>query len=198
MNTDTQSPTRWCENVIVADGDTIDRIAFDLTVNFERMLGRRVEKADLAQWIDCVALDGGLRPGEHETQVVFTHSPNHDALENFQPGRYDDIDGTAFRDNLGEFRLNAYQVEPMVTADSFLADIVANACAREEVKRIVIIPDETREELLDELRNILRRTDPDRHITLLTMQPLRGGNFRQELLGYSLMQALGIRGDELK
>lgn len=198
MNTDTQSPTRWCENVIIADGDTIDRIAFDLTVNFERMLGRRVQKADLAQWIDCVALDGGLRPGEHETQVVLTHSPNHEALENFQPGRYADIDGTAFRDNLGEFRLNAYQVEPMVTADSFLADIVVNACAREEVKRIVIIPDETREELLDELRNILRRTDPDRHITLLTMQPLRGGNFRQELLGYSLMQALGIRGDELK
>ena len=29
------------------------------------------------------------------------------------------------------------------------------------------------------------------------MQPLEGGNFKQEILGYSLMNALGIKGDEL-
>lgn len=198
MSNEQTSPTRWTENVVIADGDCIDRIAFELTVNFERMLGRRIPKADLAQWIDCVALDGGLRPGQHETQVVITHNPKHTALENFQPGQYADIDGTAFNDNLGEFRINAYNVESMVTADDFLTDIVANACAREEVKRIVIIPDETHEALIDQIRHILQKTDADKHITLLTMQPQRGGNFRQELLGYSLMQALGIRGDELK
>jgi hypothetical protein len=29
------------------------------------------------------------------------------------------------------------------------------------------------------------------------MQPMPGGNFRQEILGYSLMNALGIHADEL-
>jgi hypothetical protein len=29
------------------------------------------------------------------------------------------------------------------------------------------------------------------------MQPLEGGNFKQEILGYSLMNALGIKGNEL-
>ena len=29
------------------------------------------------------------------------------------------------------------------------------------------------------------------------MQPLEGGNFKQEILGYSLMNALGIKGSEL-
>jgi len=29
------------------------------------------------------------------------------------------------------------------------------------------------------------------------MQPMEGGNFRQEILGYSLMQALGIRAEEI-
>jgi len=29
------------------------------------------------------------------------------------------------------------------------------------------------------------------------MQPMPGGNFRQEILGYSLMNALGIHADDL-
>jgi hypothetical protein len=29
------------------------------------------------------------------------------------------------------------------------------------------------------------------------MQPMPGGNFRQEILGYSLMAALGIKSDEI-
>jgi hypothetical protein len=29
------------------------------------------------------------------------------------------------------------------------------------------------------------------------MQPMPGGNFRQEILGYSLMAAMGISGDEI-
>lgn len=52
------------ENVIIADADYLDKVAFDLIVNFERMLMRRIPPADIARWIDCVALDGGMRPAE--------------------------------------------------------------------------------------------------------------------------------------
>ena len=58
---------KWSENVIIVDADYVDKVVFDLTVNFERMLGRRVPKADMARWVECVALDGGLREGDHET-----------------------------------------------------------------------------------------------------------------------------------
>ena len=47
-----------CKNVIIIDADYADRIAFDLIVNFERMLGRRIPPADLSRWLDCLALDG--------------------------------------------------------------------------------------------------------------------------------------------
>ena len=60
----------WCENVILVDADYIDKVAFDLIVNFERMIGRRIPKADMARWIDCVALDGGVREGDNHVQVV--------------------------------------------------------------------------------------------------------------------------------
>ncbi|MFR1987563.1 MAG: DUF6621 family protein [Prevotellamassilia sp.] len=53
---------QWAPSVILVDADYLDRVAFDLTVNFERMIGRRIPQADLCHWIDCIALDGGLRP----------------------------------------------------------------------------------------------------------------------------------------
>jgi hypothetical protein len=45
---------------------------------------------------------------------------------------------------------------------------------------------------------MLRNVDDEKRITLFAMQPLPGGNFRQEILGYSLMNALGISADEIK
>ena len=70
MNTLDTNNIKWSENVIIADADYIDQVAFDLIVNFERMINRRIQPADMAQWAVCIALDGGLREGEHETQVV--------------------------------------------------------------------------------------------------------------------------------
>ena len=61
MNTLDTNNIKWSENVIIADADYIDRVAFDLIVNFERMINRRIQPADMAQWAVCIALDGGLR-----------------------------------------------------------------------------------------------------------------------------------------
>ena len=62
MNNNEQD-IKWSENVILVDADYVDKVAFNLIVNFERMLGRRIPQADLARWIDCVALDGGIHEG---------------------------------------------------------------------------------------------------------------------------------------
>ena len=53
--------TKWKETVILVDADYVNKVAFDLIVNFERMLGRRIPQADMATWLECVALDGGLK-----------------------------------------------------------------------------------------------------------------------------------------
>ena len=185
---------KWKDNVILVDADYVDKVAFDLTVNFERMLGRRIPKADLPQWLECVALDGGLREGSHETQVVLLHKGQQ--MDNFAPGSFGELDGQAFQGPLGEFLISCVQVEDLVTMDELLTDsmqIIANAA---EVKRLIVIPDA--EHIYNKVREGLRHADPDKHITVLTMQPMQSGQFRQEILGYSLMAALGIRSEEFK
>ena len=187
---------KWTENVILADADHVDNVAFDLTVNFERMLGRRIPQADMAQWAECVALDGGLREGEHEVQVILIHKNQNKQMKNFVPGNYDEeLNGKAFRGRLGEFTITAVQTEEMVSKADLLLDTLHLICQQKEVKRLMVIaPDE----MMDGVRQILRRLDSDnRRTTVFTMQPTQGGSFRQELLGYSLMAALGISAKEI-
>ena len=189
----------WSENVIIVDADYIDRVAFDLIVNFERMIGRRIQKADMPKWIDCVALDGGMREGKNEIQVVLLHNNGNKSLENFAPSDYEnDLNGKAFSDNLGEFVVSSFPVEKLTTKRDFLVDIVKTVCSQQNVKRVMIVPDADEAETYDEVRSALHYVDDYKRVTVFAMQPMAGGNFRQEILGYSLMSALGIKADEIK
>ena len=196
MNNSLQT-VRWSENVILADADYIDKVAFNLIVNFERMLGRRIPQADMARWIDCVALDGGIREGEHETLVVLIHQKGKQGLENFVPSTYEELDGKAFKDHLGEFAINAYPIEQL--GEDFFAEVLELVTAQKEVKRVMVIPNLEDELIYNKVREALRRVDDEeKRVTLFAMQPLTGGNYRQEILGYSLMAALGIRSEEIR
>ena len=191
----------WNENVIVVDAEYVDRVAFNLIVNFERMLGRKIPAADMARWVDCLALDGGISPegnSEGNVSVVLIHEKGSKGFENFVPAMYNDLDGKAFKDHLGEFVFSAVPIEQVTTKDDLLLDVVQSAMESKEVKRLMVVPNSEDGDCYDRLRQLLRRAGDDKRITLFAMQPMTGGNFRQEILGYSLMQALGIKAAELE
>ena len=185
------------KNIILVDASYIDKVAFDLTVNFERMLMRRIPKADLAHWLDCVALDGGLNTGENEIQVIFIHDKTSKALDNFAPATFEtEIHGKAFKDNLGEFSMLAYPVEKNITTkEFFFLDTLTVLLDSEKVEKVMVIAD--MEEYGSAVRNELKK-NKDKSVTLFAMEPQMGTGFSQQILGYSIMSALGIRGDELK
>lgn len=196
----------WSENVILADADYVDKVAFNLIVNFERMLGRRIPQADMARWAECIALDGGLREkpaaaegdtetAGQETHVVLVHDHRSDAMANFEPGSYAELNGKAFRGPLGEFTFTATSTEGLAPKDELFADTLQMLTAESGVKRLMVVPDETQ---YNKVREILRRASTQQAVTVFAMQPIAGGPFMQEILGYSLMAALGIRSDEIK
>lgn len=200
MNENVLNKTEWKENVILVDADYVDKVAFDLIVNFERMIGRRIPQADMAKWLECVALDGGLKPhssplsSESSIQVVLIHQKRQ--MDNFQPSAFGDLDGKAFCGPLGEFLISCVPVEEMVTAEDLFIDSMQIICNSGGVRRVMVIPDA--DHIYNKVRAELRRSDDDKHITVFSMQPMEGGNYRQEILGYSLMAALGIRAEEIK
>lgn len=192
-----QNGTKWSENVIVVDADYVDGVAFNLIVNFERMLGRRIPQADMARWLECVALDGGVREGKQETSVVLIHEKEKLRLRNFVPSDYAaDLSGKAFGSPLGEFIVNSVDVEEITTKENLFVDVMTFVASQPDVKRLMLVPDENIHGLKDRIRRCLQRVDDEKRVTLFSMQPAGGGPYRQEILGYSLMSALGIRSEE--
>jgi hypothetical protein len=65
----------------------------------------------------------------------------------------------------------------------------------------MVIPNAEDSYIYNNVREVLRHVDDStsemKRITVFAMQPMPGGNFRQEILGYSLMAALGISADEI-
>ena len=194
-----QQTDNFKDTVILVDADYVDGVAFDLTVNFERMLMRRIPFADLAQWLVCVALDGGLLAEDAESQqiqVIFLHDEKRSALQYFAPGKIaEDIDGKAFRDaRMGEFLMSAVRKELLAGNDLFVQCTEA-LLGSEAVKRVVLVPN--MEQYGEALKSLLASAGRRKEVTLLAMQPEAGRGFQSEILGYSLMQAMGIRSEEL-
>jgi len=202
MNAQEAQNIKWSENIIIVDGDYIDHVAFDLIVNFERMLNRRIPAADFSQWVVNIALDRRLKPGNHETQVVLLHDKKNPKLENFAPADYlKELNGQAFKDSqLGEFIINAIATgDEVAKKDDVLLDLLKTILNHEEVKRIMLVPNAEDSHLISTLRSTLRDVDDElKHITLFAMQPLEGGNFKQQILGYSLLNAMGISASEIE
>ncbi len=188
--------TGFSPTVVLVDGDYMDSVAFDLIVNFERMIGRAIPQADLCHWIDCASLDGGLRPGENVAQVIFLHSKERAGLENFKPSHYaDEIDGKAFKDHLAEFCMLAFPVEEVVSAADFFVQSLESIAECKEVERIIVVADMAK--VGERIKRVCGEAK-GKDITLLTMEPTTGRGFAQEILGYSLMSALGIGSNEIK
>ena len=189
--------TKWSETVVLVDADYVDGVAFNLIVNFERMLNRPIPKADLSHWLVCVALDGGLKEGENDIQVVLVHGKEKKALENFVPSVFEtELDGKAFRDErLGEFKLSAVREEDVADAGNLFVQSFMALADEKDIKRLILVPD--MEQHGAQIRDVAVRTD-GKEVTLLVMEPQTGRGFRQEILGYSLMSAMGIKGEEFK
>lgn len=182
-------------NLLLVDADFADQVAFGFTVNFERMLERRVERADLADWLECLALDGGLRPAEQQVQCVFIHPKPMEAFKCFAPARFaDELDGKAFAGRLGEFLLQSVAVEPMVEKGELFCQCLHAACHDKGVERLMVVAD--MDAYGDRVKQIVADAD-HKDVTLFALQPLTGRGFAQELLSYSLVHALGVSADEL-
>lgn len=205
-----QHETKWSANVILVDADYLDNVARNLIERFERLLGRQIAKGSMTVWADCVALDGGLRPGDNQIQVVIIHPKEKRGLNHLDPSDFlEHLSGKAFKDNIGEFVFDCYPAEEeFVDYDDFFVDALQLITAQKEVKRLMVVTHAEDAILYNKVREVLNGADDEKAITIFSMQPatdgespsdgMQGKKIRQEILGYSLMAALGIKAEEIE
>ena len=189
--------SNWSSNVILVDADYLDQVFFDMTVHFEPIIGRHLPPADLCHWLDCVALDGGLRQGKQEVQAIFIHSKELEAFRQTTPAHFEnELNGKAFEDYIGEFVMQSFPVERVVSQSDFFIESLEAALISTDAKRIMVVGDMDAygDKVVEKVK---AATDKD--VTIFGMRPLEEGQgFKPEILGYSLLAALGIRGEELQ
>ena len=188
---------KFAEKVILIDAIYINKVTTDLRQHFSQVIGRELPKADLPIFLECVAMDAAIQPGDHTLQVLFVYEKGWTKMDVFNPGDLKkELNDVAFKSQLGEFQLNAFEPSDMADREAFFLESVKLIADAKEVKHLVVIPSET--EYGDKLPEIFEKVDGKESIHVLGMNPpTPSKNFQWEMLGYAVLQALGIRSDEI-
>ena len=188
---------KFAEKVILIDASYINKVTGDLSQHFSQMIGRELPKADLSIFLECVAMDAAIQPGENVLQVLLVYDKEHAKMDAFNPSDLkQELNDVAFKSQLGEFQLNTFEPSDMADREAFFLEAVKLVADAKEVKHLVVVPSET--EYGDKLPEIFEKVDGKESIHVLGMNPLAPSKeFRWEMMGYAVLQALGIRSDEI-
>lgn len=188
---------KFAEKVILIDALYINKVTNDLRQHFSKVIGRELPKADLPIFLECVAMDAAVQPGEHVLQVLFVYDKNQSKMDAFTTGDLKkELNDVAFKSQLGEFQLNTFEPSDMVDREAFFLEAVKLVADAKEVKHLVVIPSET--EYGEKLPEIFDKVDGKDSIHVLGMNPPSPSDkFHWEMMGYAVLQALGVRSDEL-
>ena len=188
---------KFAEKVILVDASYINKVTKDLSLHFGNVIGRELPRADLPIFLECVAMDAGVQSGDNVLQVLFVYEKEHSKMEAFNPGDLKkELNDVAFKSQLGEFHLNTFEPSDMADRETFFLESVKLVADAKEVKHLVVIPSEA--EYGDKLPEIFEKVDGKESICVFGMNPLEPSDkFRWEMMGYAVLQALGIRPDEI-
>ena len=188
---------KFAEKVILIDAAYINKVTKDLSLHFGQLIGRELPKADLPIFLECVAMDAAIQPGENVLQVLFVYDKNQTKIDAFNPSDLKkELNDVAFKSQLGEFQLNTFEPSDMADKEAFFLESVRLVADAKEVKHLVVVPDEM--EYGDKLPEIFDKVDGKESIHVLGMNPPTSSDkYHWEMMGYAVLQALGIRSDEI-
>lgn len=188
---------KFADTVILMDAAYVDRVAGDLSWHFGEVVGRKLPKADLPVLLECLSLDGGIPLGENAIQVLFIYDKESKKMSAFQPSDLEkELNNVAFKSQLGEFALYSFEPSGMASREELFLESLKVVVDAKEVKRVIIVPAE--EEYGDKVPAILNKVDGKEKMTVFGMNPPAGEvAYQWEMLGFSILQSLGIKADEL-
>ncbi len=184
------------KHIIIVDTAAFDEVAFDIIVNFERMLNRRIPNVDMGKWLYAAACDGKFPINSEPILALFLKKKGVEVFQhlNFNCISTDNNVGAVDIDGLN-FHIEFEEYEG--SADHALIETIEKVFATatyESVENLVCVPGEDIAQytarILSEKRNI--------RSTVLTQETLRGGGFSQEFLSCSISYALGVTDKEIE
>jgi len=188
---------KLAETVMLVDASFLNFVTRDIKTNFERMLNRELQDMDLSHLFTYLALDAGITEGKNEMQIFFIYDKDSSSIVHAQPSDLEnELNNVAFSNEFGEFCFNTFQPEGMATREDLFLESLKVLVDTEEVKRIIVLS--FNEEYGSKVHKILKKVEGKELLQFRMNEPDDEIEYRWEMLAYPIMQAMGIRGEELQ
>ena len=173
------------EIVMLIDAAFLNYVVSDLKSYFEKILNRPLREIDLSLLTTYLALDAGISEGDNKAQLLFCKPAD----------LKEELNGVAFSSQFGEFSFAGVPCEEMVTREELFLDLLGIVSDSADVKKLIVIS--FNEEYGDKVRTALNAVKEKEVIQFRMSEPDGVVEYHWEMLAFPLMQALGIKGDEL-
>ena len=184
------------EIVVLIDAAFLNFVVADMKKHFEGALQRPLQTIDLSELSTYITLDAGIAEGTNEIQYLLVYDKDSAKLQHCHPSDLkEELNGVAFKNAYGEYLFASVPSEGMVSRSELFLDLLSIVTDSKDVKKIIVISynEEYGSQVTDHLNEVegkeivqFRMTEPD--------VPL---HYTWEVLAFPIMQALGIRAEEL-
>ena len=175
------------KHIILVNSEALQQVAFDVTVNMERMLNRRIPDMDIRKWLYAAACDGCVPQGE-AVKAVFVGNgdmPGNIEKSGIQIGKQFEFLG---------FEFVVEKAETAVSASHTFVERLEELLASETMEKIVCVPGESLEQYTARILSQKPRTGT----TVLSVEQLRGAGFSWQFLSCSVCYAAGVTDEEIR
>ena len=182
---------------MLIDAAFLNYVVSDLKSYFEKILNRPLREIDLSLLTTYLALDAGISEGDNKAQLLFVYDKDSSKLLFCKPADLkEELNGVAFQSPYGEYSFASVPSEGMVTREDLFLDLLSIVADSADVKRMIVISfnEEYGKKVADALNEI-----KDKEVIQFRMnEPDAPVKYKWEMLAFPVMQALGIKADELQ
>lgn len=184
------------ETVVLIDAAFLNFVITDMKGYFEKTLQRSLQEIDLSILTTYLTLDAGITEGKNEVQFLFVYDKQSSSLAFCQPSDLEkELNGVAFQSPYGEYSFASVPSEGMVSREDLFVDMLTIVADSADVKKMIVVS--FNEEYGERVTDILSEVKGKEIIQFRMNEPDSPVNYKWEMLAFPIMQALGIRADEL-
>lgn len=185
------------ETVVLIDAAFLNFVITDIKGYFEETLRRSLQEIDLSILTTYLTLDAGITEGKNEVQFLFVYDKESSCLQHCQPSNLqEELNGVAFQSPYGEYSFASVPSEGMVSREDLFLDLLSIVSDSADVKRMIVIS--FNEEYGKKVIDVLHEVKGKEIIQFRMNEPEVPLAYKWDMLAFPVMQALGIKAEELQ
>jgi hypothetical protein len=191
------SDLKLSENVLIIDTFILNALIQGIKKIYDEKLTRELGKIDIANLLDYLALDMGLRPGNNEIMVFFVSDEESSKIYHCVNSDIDkELDQMTFTDKIGTFNMFSAPTKGLVGRKDLFNNILDIVLNSKDVKRLAVFP-QTDENGYESEIEFKLESKKDIDIIEFNVIEASAANIKKITPIYAIMLALGIQDDEV-